>query len=97
MSHHQTYNNVYCNCLKKKYGRNPFTSDIINSNISNDPNFTALIENKKRSIGTYSNSSNNMQLSTVILKGRGRSVLVKNDDVNTTTTCGSILLNYNKF
>jgi hypothetical protein len=97
MSVHQTYNNVYCNCLKKKYGRTPFNSDGFNTPNLNSPDFNTLVENKKRGIGTYSNTSNNIQLSTVILKGRGKSVLVKNDNVDTTPTCATISYKYNKF
>jgi hypothetical protein len=97
MSHLESYNNVYCNCLKKKYGRNPFNSDIFNSTNFNDANLNTLVENKKRMIGTHSNTSNNIQLSTVILKGRGKSILVKNENAETTNTCASSSFKYNKF
>lgn len=99
MSHHETYNNVYCNCLKKKYGRNPFNSnsDLFNLNNFNETDFNTLVANKKRTIGTHSNTSNNIQLSTVVLKGRGKSILVKNDNVDNRTTCASISYKYNKF
>ena len=96
------YNNVYCNCLKKKYGRTPF-SDIGNSTNStnttnfNQTEFDTSIENKKRTFGTQSNTSNNIQLSTVVLKGRGKSILVKNDTVDNATICATSSYKYNKF
>lgn len=98
MSHPPTYNNVYCNCLKKKYGRNPFNSDLFNSTNFNETNLDTLIENKKRMFGSHSNTSNNIQLSTVILKKRGKSVLVENLNAESTNTCATTQqYKYNKF
>lgn len=93
MSHQPTYNNVYCNCLKKKYGRTPFNS--INFNETNFD--TTLVENKKRMFDSYNNTSNNIQLSTVVLKKRGKSILVKNENAETTNTCAGNSYKYNKF